>query len=250
MKSIGFFFSCYKEKKAVEYSLSELIKHYPDSPIYLVSDGGEDFSYLESKFENIKTTLEEDTMSETFNITAGVTGCDGVNGNFKQEYYQQVIQKCALAVLSRLEKAIQYCKTDYILMMDPDTLVRGKLNIPEQAKLLGSRINVGLPTGLKDILSRVDGAKVINCWGATPAIFEVETFMRSWEMFKNTPELLPMMSKEFYAIYAHDVLLPIIFALVGEEETFNPDIVECSRNPFWESSSKPLVHQFKRYYEK
>lgn len=250
MSSLGFFFSCYKEKRAVEYSLSELVKHYPDSPIYLVSDGGEDFSYLESKFKNLKTTLEEDTMSETFKITAGRSGCDSIRGNFQQKYYQGVIQKCTLAVLNRLEKAIDYCKTDYILMMDPDTLVRGKLTIPEGAKLLGSRINKGLPQGVKNILARVEGAKIIDCWGATPAIFETETFMKSWEMFKHTPELLDMLSKEFYAIYAHDVLLPIIFALVGEDEIYNPDIIECSRNPFWEMCPNPLVHQFKRYYDK
>ena len=39
---LGFFFSCYKENRAVENSLSELRKHYPDNPIYLVSDGGSD----------------------------------------------------------------------------------------------------------------------------------------------------------------------------------------------------------------
>jgi hypothetical protein len=250
MSSIGFFFSCFKEKKAVEYSLSQLVSHYPDSPIYLVSDGGEDFSYLESKYKNLKTFLEEDTMSETFKITAGPSGCDQKVGNYVEGYYQDVIKKCALAVLNRLESAVNYCKTDYILMMDPDTLVRGKLTIPEGSKLLGSRINQGFPKGLKDILERVEGAKVIDCWGATPAIFETQTYMKSWELLKNTPELLDLMAKEFYAIYAHDVLLPIIFALVGEEETFNPDIIECSRNPFWEMQSNTLVHQFKKYYEK
>jgi hypothetical protein len=132
--------------------------------------------------------------------------------------------------------------------MDPDTLVRGKLTIPKGSKLLGSRINHGLPKGLKDILSRVEGAKVIDCWGATPAIFETQTFMESWQIFKHNSDLLDMMAKEFYAIYAHDVLLPIIFALVGQEETFNPDIIECSRSPFWEECSNPLVHQFKKYY--
>jgi len=249
MSSIGFFFSCFNEKKAVEYSLSQLVIHYPDSPIYLVSDGGHNFSYLESEYKNLKTTLEDDTMSETFKITAGVSGCDKNVGNYAQDYYQEVIKKCALTVLNRLESAIKYCNTDYILMMDPDTLVRGKLNIPKGSKLLGSRINHGFPNGLKNILARVEGAIVIDCWGATPAIFEVKTFMESWTLFKNTPELLDMLSKEFYAVYAHDVLLPIIFALVGEEETFNPDIIECNRDSEWEIKTNPLVHQFKRYYE-
>ena len=73
MKTVGFFYSVFTEKKAVEYSIESLRKYYPDSPIYLVSDGGLDFSYLQEKFENIQTSLEDDTMSETFNITAGST---------------------------------------------------------------------------------------------------------------------------------------------------------------------------------
>ena len=43
-------------------------------------------------------------------------------------------------------------------------------------------------------------------------------------------------------------LLPLMFALVGEEETFNPDIVECNRNPNWKNTAQPLVHQFKEFY--
>ena len=250
MTSLGIFFSCFKENKAVEHSLKELVKHYPDSPIYLVSDGGNDFSYLEEQFPNLKTSLEEDTMSETFKITAGRNGCDSTIGNFSEVYYQDVIQKCTVSVLRRLEKCIDYCKTEYILMMDPDTLVRGELNIPKGVKLLGSRINRGLPKGLKNVLARVEGAKVIDCWGATPAIFHADTFMNSWESFQQTPDLLSMLTKEFYAIYAHDVLLPIMFALVGEEETFNPDIIECNRDPMWKIKSNPLVHQYKEYYEK
>lgn len=249
MTSLGFFFSCFDEKKAIEYSLSELVKYYPDSPIYLVSDGGEDFSYLKLKYCNLEFSLEEDTMSETFKITAGSSGYDREVGNYAEDYYQGIIKKCALTVLNRLEAAIGYCKTDYILMMDPDTLVRGKLAIPKGVKLLGSRINKGLPIGLRKILAKIEGAKVINCWGATPAIFESRTFMRALEKFKSIPEFLNEISAEFYAVYAHDVLLPIIFALIGEEEVFNPDIIECSRNLFWEKHSNPLVHQFKRYYE-
>ena len=50
-------------------------------------------------------------------------------------------------------------------------------------------------------------------------------------------------------MYAHDLLLPTLFALVGEEETFNPEIIECNRDPNWRSKPNPLVHQFKDFYE-
>ena len=32
------------------------------------------------------------------------------------------------------------------------------------------------------------------------------------------------------------------------EEKFNPDITECFRNPNWENSKHPLLHQFRKYY--
>lgn len=236
---LGFFFSCYKENRAVENSLSELRKHYPDNPIYLVSDGGSDFNYLKDSYDNLFVSLEEDTMSSTFNIT---------DQNWREEVHQNAIRQATYAVLNRLERAIEYCQTDYILMMDPDALVRGKLNIPEGVKLLGSRVNTGLPVELQVALSRIPGAKVINCWGATPALFETKTFMDSWSRLKSSPEVMDAFIDSFYAIYAHDVLLPLIFALVGEEETFNPDIVECNRNPNWRNTTQPLVHQFKEFY--
>jgi hypothetical protein len=244
MSSLGFFYSCYTEQKAVEYSLHELRKHYSDSPIYLVSDGGIDFSYLKEQYNNIFVSIEEDTMSSTF----GITG-DQITGNFREEKNQESIKKCALTVLDRLERAIEYCKTDYILMLDPDALVRGRLTIPEGVKLLGSRINRGLPQGFKDVLSSIDGAKVIDCWGATPGIFEVKTFLKALSMLKSNLDILDRLSMEYYAMFAHDLLLPTLFALVGEEETFNPDIIECNRDPFWESKPNPLVHQFKVFYE-
>lgn len=236
---LGFFFSCYKENRAVENSLSELRKHYPDNPIYLVSDGGSDFNYLKDSYDNLFVSLEEDTMSSTFNIT---------DQNWREEVHQNAIRQATYAVLNRLERAIEYCQTDYILMMDPDALVRGQLNIPEGVKLLGSRVNTGLPVELQVVLSRIPGAKVINCWGATPALFETKTFMDSWSRLKSSPEVMDAFIDSFYAIYAHDVLLPLIFALVGEEETFNPDIVECNRNPNWRNTTQPLVHQFKEFY--
>lgn len=236
---LGFFFSCYKENRAVENSLSELRKHYPDNPIYLVSDGGSDFNYLKDSYDNLFVSLEEDTMSSTFNIT---------DQNWREEVHQNAIRQATYAVLNRLERAIEYCQTDYILMMDPDALVRGQLNIPEGVKLLGSRVNTGLPVELQVVLSRIPGAKVINCWGATPALFETKTFMTSWSRLKASPEVVDAFIDSFYAIYAHDVLLPLVFALVGEEETFNPDIVECNRNPNWRNTTQPLVHQFKEFY--
>jgi len=252
MKSIGFFYSVYKEQKATEYSVEQLKKIYPESFVYLVSDGGLDFSYLEDKHINLKTLLEEDTMSDTFNITAGTTGCDYTIGNYREPFYQEAIKKCAYTVLDRVTRAIEYCNyPDWMVMCDPDCLIRGELNFSEEGKILGTRINCCFPVGYRNILDSIDGATPISRWGSSPCVFHVKTFLKALEKFRyldTTQNLLDRLCEEFYALYAHDVLFPTLFALVGEEETFNLDVVECTRNANWRNTNHPLVHQFREYY--
>ena len=238
-KSLGVLYTVFNEKNAVDFSIKKLKEVYPDIPVYLVSDGGHDFSYLENEYTNIKANMDVDTMGATFKIT---------DKNFKEEVHQKSMKKCSLAVLERLDKCIEYCNTDYILMMDPDTLVRGELNIPDGAKLLGSRINKGFPDKFKKTLTKVPGGISINHWGATPAIFEVESFKKAYSVLKDNMDVYDELCMSFYAMYAHDVLLPTLYALIGIEETFNPNIVECSRNKNWKKTTHPLVHQFKEYY--
>jgi hypothetical protein len=61
----GVFYTCYTEKKAVDYSLEILYGIYPNVPVYLISDGGEDYSDIKNKYSsrgfNLKTFLEEDS---------------------------------------------------------------------------------------------------------------------------------------------------------------------------------------------
>lgn len=237
--TLGVFYTCFNENRAVDYSLSSLYSVYPNIKTFLVSDGGSDFFYLEKIYPNIKTNLGTDTLSFNKEIT---------DKNFLEEKFQQHIKNSALTTISRLEECINYCNSEYILMMDPDTIVRGKLTIPKQSKLLGSRVNTGLPEQTKKVLKSIDGAKIIDCWGATPAIFHSNTFLKGIDVLKTNPLLLDRFSKSFYAIFAHDVLLPLIFALVGEEEMFNVDITECSRDSSWLYNNKPLVHQYKFLY--
>ena len=247
MKTVGFFYSVFNEQRAVEYSVEQLKVHYPDSYVYLVSDGGLEYSYLEDKYSNLKTFLEEDTMSEIFKITG-----DYVTGNFREEHYQKVIKNCVYAVLDRIVRAIEYCgNPDWMVMCDPDCLIRGQLTFPDNVKILGTRINSGVPQGYKDIIKDIDGAIPITRWGASPCVFHVQTFLKALEKFRyldTTQNLLDRLSMEWYALCAHDVLFPTIFSLIGEQETFNPNTVECTRNPNWRNTQHPLVHQFREYY--
>ena len=236
---VSFFYSVYDEKEAVEYSISKLREIYPNSAIYLVSDGGENFQYLEKKYNNLKSTYAEDTMTKTFEID---------ESNYLFEENQIVISKCVMSLLDRLDFAISFSKTEYMVMMDPDALIRGRLTIPSNAKLLGSRINSGFPRRFRKILNDFPGGISINRWGATPAIFHVETFLRARTNLLSNWWIFEKLSKCFPAMYAHDVIMPVMFALIGEKEIFNSEITECFRDKNWQSNGKPLVHQYRLYY--
>jgi hypothetical protein len=135
-------------------------------------------------------------------------------------------------------------------MLDPDALIRGKLSIPYGSKLLGSRINRGFPRNFRKIMRSFPGGISINHWGATPAIFEVKTFLRAKDNLLENWHVFEELRRHFHALYAHDVILPVIFGLIGIREEFNPDITECLRDKNWKLNKKPLVHQFRDYYPK
>ena len=245
MSSIGFFYTCYNEERAVNYSVDKLKQHYPDSPVYLVSEGN-DFSYLEEEYESLVTSVEEDTMSPTF----GITG-DFWNGTFREDKNQKAILNCAQATINRLKKAVEYCKTDYIVMCDPDTLIRGQLTIPEGAKILGTKLNQLPPefSGLNDVIQSIDGAIPILRWGAVPVIGHTQTLLKGIEVYLDNFEIVDKLSEQFHVPGTFDLFLPILFALAGEQEVFSDEYTECMRNPNWKTSGHPVVHQYREFYD-
>lgn len=235
----GVFYTCFTEKNAVEHSLDVLFKIYPEVPVYLVSDGGENFSYLEDKYKNIKTDFGVDSRSFIPKIPIE---------NFKEDFWQNKIKESIIIFLDRVKKAIEFCDKKYILIMEPDVLVRGKISIPENAKLAGSRINTGLSSELRRVLSETEGAIEINNWGATPALFSSSHFIEAYKKLLNDKNLFNNLCLSEHRLSNYDVLLPVLFSLISEQEFFNPEIVECFRNQGWQTSGHPLVHQYRAKY--
>jgi len=238
--NFGVFYTCYTETHAVDFSLEVLRKIYPECPIYLVSDGGSDYSFLNSKFDRIKTLKEHDSrvfIPFLFQET------------YKNDDNQSLIKNSIITFLNRIKSAIEFCRTEYMLVMEPDVLVRGKISVQPGAHLLGSRINEGLSSELRNIVSSVNGAIDVNTWGATPALFRSDSFMKSYEIIMKN-DLLDKLSLADHRLANYDVLFAVMFALAGYEETFNPEIIECFRNPYWKYTNHPLVHQFRDHYPK
>jgi hypothetical protein len=239
---IGVFYTCFTEKKAVKYSLEKLFEIYPDIPVYLVSDGGSNYDFLNKDFpdKNIKVNLEEDTR--------GVIAVIDRSKNYYNKSNKKKMIYSVETFLRRLNDAIEYCDCEYLLVMEPDVLVRGKININDKNKFLGSRVNKGINKKLIRYMRSYKGAVSINNWGATPALFKTSYFKKILELIKTDQELIERIYLLEHRFPYYDMMFAILFGFIGIREEFNPDITECFRNPNWENSSHPLLHQFRKYY--
>ena len=253
---IGFIYNCvFKQKKAFEYSVEAIKRVYPESKIYVVSDGGLDYSYMED--ENLKFSMEEDTVS----------GTKRVNGdNFLDPELQKIIKTGMAATLDRAQRGIEFCgNPEWICMTEPDVLIRGRITHPENAKLLGMRTNrswllgdgvspsvEGLKTvmALNSLLAQVDGSIPILRWGAVPVIFHTETFLKALKVYKENFDIVDQFADKHYAPGTFDLFIGLIMALVGEPEVYSEEFTECLRHPDWKTNGKPIVHQYREFYDK
>lgn len=237
----GVFYTCFTEVKAVEYSLYELFKVYPDMPVYLVSDGGSDYSHLVDMFpgKKIETLLEHDSRGKLNQL---------YDHNYLEEDNLNASIDSIYTFIDRVKRAIEFCDCEHLLVMEPDVLVRGEFSIPEGAKLLGTRINSGLTEEMKEYMKTFDEGVAVNTWGATPAIFHADSFLKALDFIMRDDTIVPTLCKLERRVPFYDVLFPVMFGLIGIEETFNPEIVECLRNRHWRDSREPLVHQYREHY--
>ena len=247
--SIGFIYNCvFKQKNAFVRSVEAIREVYPESKIYAVSDGGLDYSFLED--ENFIFSMEDDFKSPLKNIGGE---------NFLLPEHQEATRKEMAATLRRVEKGIEVCgNPEWICMTEPDVLIRGRISHPDNAKLLGTRVNHAWHSdgcldqfmGMNMLLGEIDGAIPVIRWGAVPVIFHTETFLKALKVYKDNFDILDKLTEKHYNPGAFDIFVDLIFALVGEQEVYSSEYTECLRNPIWKDSEHPIVHQYREYYEK
>ena len=112
--SIGFYYNCFKNKYATEQILIQTRKIYPENPIFLMSDNGLDFSDLANKY-NCKYYYSK------INILGG-----RMIGDKKVHCFPD--EKCAKEFLKIISMAIDYCNTEYIILLEDDVFIHNKLS--------------------------------------------------------------------------------------------------------------------------
>ena len=240
--SIGVRYVAFKEVNAVNHSLQLFRRVYPDAPVYLVSDGGSDFSYLESD-PNIKFTMGIDTMG----YAAAGPSLDKMiaDKTFDVELALKIGEP--VHFMDRMKDAIEYCKTDYMLLMEPDVIVRSKIKIDSSHHLVGQKPNDIEPEVLNYIRSR-GGNESVRHFGPVGGLVRSESFLKVYDLVQSDPQMLRDLLKISPRVKCWDYLIVVLFAIAGFPYEESDQIVECIRNPFWKITSHPVVHQFRDFY--
>jgi hypothetical protein len=112
--SLGFVYQCFNEDLSLFNCLSGVREHYPDAPIYLMSDGGgNDYSQVAEHFK-----------------CKYVQYLNSVDPHFQKEgqaVSKEVNIEKYLAYLRRMKDALTFLDTDYVLRLEDDVRCTGKI---------------------------------------------------------------------------------------------------------------------------
>jgi len=234
---LGVFYICYKEQAAIEYSLEKFRQFYPENPIYLVSDNGLDFSYLKENFGNIETIKE---ITEVVGIARDVDQYIRENSGDID-----LFMGISLEFLRRLKNGCDFCKTEYMVLMEPDVLVRGELHSFD-ADLVGPTANVMPEIIQKYVIMNM--GKNNGTWGPAGGVMKTSSFYGMYDKLMNDLDKLSGGLELDPRMICYDYLLAFLFSVFGYTYTDNPDQTECIRNPNWKNSGHPLLHQHRELY--
>lgn len=245
MGEFGVVYKCFKEQRAVEHSLDMLYSIYPDCPVYLMSDGGLDFSHLEDKHSNLKFYMGNDNRG--WMLSSG--GCNDAIDLWQTPEIHEKFYETLMIILERVNAAVQFCNKPHMLFMEPDVLVRGRLTIPNE-HLLGvvPQPNIAPDAGWNSVLRGIKGAKEVVGW-SWPIIFSKDAFDRAYDFAKKNEKIVrDLLMSDVRVGIADDVWLPVLFGAVGVIQVNNPEATECRRNPGWRASGHPLLHEYREMY--
>ena len=116
----GVFYQVYDNKKAARFVLENFREHFPENPVVLISDGGEDFSDVASEY-NCNFYMRENIFGNAEN-------------GYDRHCYDS---KRTIEWWSRQKLASDVCQQDYTMIVEDDVLFQRPFDIHAPFQLRG-----------------------------------------------------------------------------------------------------------------
>lgn len=233
----------HNEFRAAQHSLRSALIHYPDAPIILAQDSFEDLHLSEIQILGIQPKHLSKMSCMTRLMKPRVEKID--NFKFTMDESIQIIN-CHINRLSELVETVQ---TENIIFMEPDSILRGRiLRNPTYSMefVTPNKYNSNFLLSLE----KLSNSKVeFDGWGFNVGVVTRECLMGIVEWVKTNPDrVIEILELDDRLVY-NDFCLPIFAHCAGFKVGRSNQITEVKRDFFWRWNRKPMVHQFKKYYE-
>ncbi|HVU80080.1 MAG TPA: hypothetical protein VHD37_01815 [Candidatus Paceibacterota bacterium] len=220
------YFQCYKNKRATSEALRSFRKQYPEVPVLLLSDGGDDFSDLAREF-----------------------GC---------EYYHDPVNigywpcKDMARWFERLARACERFGREWVIILEDDVRTRDRISKYPNAHLSGQgggrgtrvlkQLSPAAQSFIKELYPDAEAFGISGCGGS---IFHRDSFMDCYKALK--PDHLKHWSQLDPGVEgATDIALTFLFLANGYTVRRWLDLSHDTLGNWGAGSA--FDHQFKAYY--
>lgn len=234
---IGAYYQAYKKPNCVKFVLENYRKHYPDSDVILVSDGGDDFSELAKKYNCLY--FYESNLSGIFS--------DKSKGLAASYFHSPEV---LINYILRFGKYIKHIKDDRFMILEDDVYVIQKTLSETPYDLNGINLTETLP---ESVCLDLQNVKKIPYGGCGGCILNTK-FFKNIFTDKNTIKVIDQVKK--YCLltkerWASDAIVSYICAANngtmgvwnGLGETWQKDLGDRLNN-----KTVDVIHQYKNLY--
>ena len=238
--SLGFYLWAYDNVKSVDYILEKLRLSYPTEELVISSDGGKDFSEIARKASAIKY-IHGNRSHGPCHKSLEANGRYGWSVNEAKLW------------LDRLYEACKSMTCDYVMLMEEDVLVKKRFNFPKVDIVMIPNFKNPISTeGMKWVRNRGGLGNYSFYSAGGGSLIRRELFILSYE--KHIDSFI----KEYERIYHASMLEgkpgwgwndSIICVLMYAESPLalqELPVLETGN----ESDNAPIIHNFKKYYNK
>ena len=226
----GVFYQVYKNKKAPVAVLENFRKYFPNNPVVMISDGGEDFSDIAEKYDCSYFWKENIFGNET-------------NG------YDRHCYDAARTIewWNRQKLVSDLCRKEYVMIVEDDVLFQGHFSIDPPFQLRGvQRSNRMADPILREIKEcGYEGSQYGMCGGA---VYNAKTLIEIYEdviddISKNHDKLLAQ-ELHYRGLGSVDLNITYHFNKRGHKYEPAPWLGQVCEGNF----HLPVIHQWKQNY--
>ena len=233
---LSFYMWAYDNTENVDYVLSVMRDHYPDSDLVISSDNGSDFTEISGKYKAVHYIHGD--------VSHGYPE--------SKERYGWTASQAGLW-LERLYEACKHITTEYVMLMEEDILVKERFKFPAFDIVMIPNIKNHISQCGMDWVKRRGGNTTYPYYSAGGGtIINRKKFIQSYENHIDSLmveyEILYSESMKCGAIGWgwNDSLLAVLMYAGGASISTELPISETGD----EYDPAPIIHKFKKYYKK